>query len=125
MKGFSSDEEEPEPVTQLEVELLKRKGINKQNQERSKHTKHFFLLSIADQLSKVRSLFDDVDDEFSSVAAIKERFHEWKFRFRHEYTESYTPLSVVQIFSPFVRREVRGEKRELKGRQERSRGERD
>lgn len=52
------------------------------------------------------NVFADASEEFSSIRSIKQRFEEWKFKHPQTYQQAYCPLSIPQLFAPFVRLEI-------------------
>ncbi len=50
-----------------------------------------------------KAVFADVDDQYSAISVIKQKFEKWKFDYPESYKQAYISLSIPQIFSPFVR----------------------
>ncbi len=51
-------------------------------------------------------VFRDADDEYGSLAAVKQRLEEWKARQPGAYRDAYVSLSAPALFAPFVRLEL-------------------
>lgn len=64
-----------------------------------KQSNHF----AATVVSEAQDIFDDVDDSFSSIAAIRSKFERWKFEFNNTYKQAFVSMSIPHLFSPFVR----------------------
>ncbi|XP_077487608.1 PAX3- and PAX7-binding protein 1 [Amblyomma americanum] len=54
-------------------------------------------------LDDARHVFEDVTEQFSSVASLKLRFERWKAEFGESYEQAYIPLCLVKLLVPFVR----------------------
>lgn len=54
-------------------------------------------------LDDAHHVFEDVTEQFSSVAALKLRFERWKTEFGESYEQAYIPLCLVKLLVPFVR----------------------
>lgn len=54
-------------------------------------------------LDDARHVFEDVTEQFSSVASLKLRFERWKTEFGESYEQAYIPLCLVKLLVPFVR----------------------
>ncbi|CAI2165371.1 13410_t:CDS:10 [Funneliformis geosporum] len=60
-----------------------------------------------DEISYKRtSLFDDVIEEFKSIALVKSKFVSWKTEFNNDYTKAYGGLSLPGVFEFYVRYEM-------------------
>ena len=53
-----------------------------------------------------RSIFNDTDDDFSSIEVIRDRLETWKKDFPRQYEATFMGLSVPALFAPFVRLEL-------------------
>jgi len=80
-EGWSSDEEDS-----MEIESFKK--------------------SAAEAHEKATKLFDDVEEKYSNMNAVKEHFMDWKREHPASYLDAYVSKSLPQIFSPFVRLEL-------------------
>ncbi|KAK4786948.1 hypothetical protein SAY86_010781 [Trapa natans] len=58
------------------------------------------LLQTADQI------FDDTAEEYAKLSEVKERFEKWKRDYSSTYRDAYMSLSILNIFSPYVRLEL-------------------
>lgn len=58
------------------------------------------LLQTADQI------FDDTAEEYAKLSEVKERFEKWKRDYSSSYRDAYMSLSILNIFSPYVRLEL-------------------
>ncbi|KAL3171309.1 hypothetical protein MRX96_013531 [Rhipicephalus microplus] len=54
-------------------------------------------------LDDARHVFEDVTEQFSSVAALKQKFERWKRDFGESYEQAYIPLCLVKLLVSFVR----------------------
>lgn len=54
-------------------------------------------------LDDARHVFEDVTEQFSGVAALKQRFEVWKTDYGQSYEQAYIPLCLVKLLVPFVR----------------------
>jgi len=60
-----------------------------------------------DEISYHRtSLFEDVDEDFKSIALVKSKFMSWKTEFNDDYTKAYGGLSLPGVFEFYVRYEI-------------------
>ncbi|KAK3041287.1 hypothetical protein RJ639_001389 [Escallonia herrerae] len=50
--------------------------------------------------------FSDAADEYSQLSMVKEKLERWKKDYFSSYNDAYMPLSVPEIFSPYVRLEL-------------------
>lgn len=57
-------------------------------------------------LQDAENAFVDTDEEFSSIARIKEKFEACKFQEEEAYKQAFCALSMPMLFSPFVRLEL-------------------
>jgi uncharacterized membrane protein YheB (UPF0754 family) len=51
-------------------------------------------------------IFEDVQEEFSSVSKIKEKFEQWKFSHPDSYKLAHCGECAQKVFAPFVRLEI-------------------
>jgi hypothetical protein len=52
------------------------------------------------------NIFSDVDDDFASLIAVRDRLEAWKSSFSGQYDATFMALSVPALFAPFVRLDV-------------------
>ena len=64
---------------------------------------YFLDYLIEKHLAEAHSLFDDVVEEFSTVAAILGHFEEWKDKFRTDYDDAYVGLCIPKLLSPLIK----------------------
>ncbi|CAK7323796.1 unnamed protein product [Dovyalis caffra] len=57
-------------------------------------------------LRTAEEIFSDASEEYSQLAAVKERFETWKKEYFASYRDAYMSLSAPAIFSPYVRLEL-------------------
>ncbi len=69
------------------------------------HSHIMFVLSIAsDRITgDVKTMFEDVVDDFHEINLIKSHFEEWKTKQGHTYSEAYIGLCLPKLFTPIVR----------------------
>ncbi|ORX53674.1 GCFC-domain-containing protein [Hesseltinella vesiculosa] len=58
------------------------------------------------QLDKVEDILEDVNDDFSSLAAVIEHFEAWRTKFPDDYTKAFGSLSLPAAFEFHVRCEL-------------------
>lgn len=54
----------------------------------------------------MKSVFEDVVDDFVNLEVIKTRFEQWKFLQPDSYDQAYVCLCLPKIYAPFVRYEM-------------------
>mmetsp|Transcript_43175 Transcript_43175/g.111928 ORF Transcript_43175/g.111928 Transcript_43175/m.111928 type:complete len:570 (+) Transcript_43175:1480-3189(+) len=81
--GFSSDEDSVE-VEDMEKREDERRVI----------------------VNRVAGVFDDVEEQFASILAVKKKFAAWRKLYVQSYADTYAADSLPKIFSPFVRLEL-------------------
>ncbi|RIA92826.1 nineteen complex-related protein 2-domain-containing protein [Glomus cerebriforme] len=60
-----------------------------------------------DEISYHRTnLFEDVIEDFKSIASVKSKFMSWKTEFNDDYTKAYGGLSLPGVFEFYVRYEI-------------------
>ncbi|GBC06176.1 hypothetical protein RclHR1_06670016 [Rhizophagus clarus] len=52
------------------------------------------------------NLFEDVTEEFKSIALVKSKFMSWKIEFNDDYTKAYGGLSLSGVFEFYIRYEI-------------------
>jgi hypothetical protein len=57
-------------------------------------------------IEEASTIFDDVNEEFCSLAKIRSRFESWKYSQPESYKETYCGLCAQKVFAPFVRLEI-------------------
>ncbi|MQM05415.1 hypothetical protein Taro_038224 [Colocasia esculenta] len=57
-------------------------------------------------LQTAELVFSDAAEEYSKLSVVKERFEEWKKLYSSSYRDAYMSLSILHIFSPYVRLEL-------------------
>jgi GC-rich sequence DNA-binding factor len=60
-----------------------------------------------DVLEASYDVMTDTLAEYSNAATVRDRFVKWKTDFPKSYEDAYISLSLHEVFSPFVRLEVR------------------
>jgi GC-rich sequence DNA-binding factor len=69
----------------------------------SEEVKREFEKAEADVKDMCASVFEDVDEQYCTIPAIKEKFEKWKKEYSNSYKQAYISLCIPQLFSPFVR----------------------
>lgn len=57
-------------------------------------------------LQTANQIFDDTAEEYALLSEVKERFEKWKRDYSSSYRDAYMSLSILNIFSPYVRLEL-------------------
>lgn len=94
------------PVKREEKEKKKRARGEEEgwsSDEESSEVNAEFEKAKAEAREEGKAVFADVAEEYSSIAAIKERFEKWKNEFGTSYKQAYIAISMPQLFSPYVR----------------------
>lgn len=50
-----------------------------------------------------KTIFNDVNEEFSDLGVIKRRFEQWEELQPDSYSEAYIALCLPKLFTPFVK----------------------
>ncbi|KAL5707494.1 hypothetical protein ACHQM5_018392 [Ranunculus cassubicifolius] len=57
-------------------------------------------------LETAEQAFSDASNDYSQLCYVKEKFEKWKENYPSSYQNAYASMSVVEIFSPYVRLEL-------------------
>ena len=58
---------------------------------------------VDDIFQQSQDMFEDVVDDFSEMDSVRERFLDWKKKYRDTYTEAYIGICLPKLVNPFIR----------------------
>jgi len=59
-------------------------------------------------ISESKEVFEDVKEEYRSIAAVYRRMLDWRKNFHRQYKDAYVTLSLPRLLAPYVRHEIIG-----------------